>query len=395
MVVQGAVTTVVVVVGEIGTEGPSPPAGATEGGGVRPFGEQGADETFRFAIGLGAIGLGKALADPEVQGGDGNGGGAVGAAVVSQEALHDDALRRVPGHGAPQEAGRGGAGFVGEHLGVGEPGVVVDGHVDVLPADAPLAAAPIPVHAMADAADPPQLLDVEVDEVPRLGALVAHDRSRRLQRPEPIQPLPPKLGDHRGDGVRGVLGDPATAPALAAALEDLAPTNARQAVRRALGPRGAVLQRRPGVSGHGRPIRRLGPAEPLVDRLARDAHATGDLRDGDPRLDARDTRGSRQGGYPCQLVGVHGRSDGCEGVSRQPQLAAIIPCEQPPRSLHLALRFAFFSDWRDSVSLPRVGKGGRQAAAARPCDNPQSARALHLRTHMVLMKPREVLKERP
>jgi hypothetical protein len=82
-------------------------------------------------------------------------------------------------------------------------------------------------------------------------------------------------------------------------------------------------------------------------------------------------------------------------VSRQPQLAAIIPCEQPPRSLHLALRFAFFSDWRDSVSLPRVGKGGRQAAAARPCDNPQSARALHLRTHMVLMKPREVLKERP
>jgi hypothetical protein len=163
------VTTVVVVVGEIGAEGPSPPAGAAVGGGAGPFGEQGADETFRLAIGLGAIRLGEALADPEVHGVDGNGGGAVGAAVVGQETLHDDALRRVSGHGAPQKAGRGRAGFVGEHLGVGKPGVVVNSHVDVLPADAPLAAAPIPVHAMAYAADPPQLLDVEVYEVPGRG----------------------------------------------------------------------------------------------------------------------------------------------------------------------------------------------------------------------------------
>ncbi len=100
----------VVLLGEIRADGPSPPAGAVGGGGVRPFGELGADETFRNAIGLGAIGLGEALADPEVQGGDGNGGGAVGAAVVGQEMLYDDALRRVPGYGAPQEASRGRAG---------------------------------------------------------------------------------------------------------------------------------------------------------------------------------------------------------------------------------------------------------------------------------------------
>jgi hypothetical protein len=108
LVVQGAVTTVLVVVGEIGAEGPSPPAGAAEGGGVRPFGKQGADETFRLANGLGVIGLSEALADPKVQGGDAKRGGTAGAAVGGQEALHDDALRRVPGHGAPQEAGRGG-----------------------------------------------------------------------------------------------------------------------------------------------------------------------------------------------------------------------------------------------------------------------------------------------
>ncbi len=94
--------------------------------------------------------------------------------------------------------------------------------MDILPADAPLAAAPIPVHAMADAADPSQLLDVEVDKVAWSGMLVAHDRSRRLQRPEPTEPQQPELGDHRGDGERVVLGDPATAPALAATLQDLA-----------------------------------------------------------------------------------------------------------------------------------------------------------------------------
>jgi hypothetical protein len=60
-----------------------------------------------------------------------------------------------------------------------------------------------------------------------------------------------------------------------------------------MGPLGAVLQRRPGVSGHGLPIRRLGSAEPLVDRLARDAHDAGDLCDGGARLDAPDYRGSQ------------------------------------------------------------------------------------------------------
>ncbi len=53
LVVQGAVTTVVVVVGEIGAEGPGRPAGAAVGGGVGPFREQGPDEAFRLAIGMG------------------------------------------------------------------------------------------------------------------------------------------------------------------------------------------------------------------------------------------------------------------------------------------------------------------------------------------------------
>ena len=48
-----------------------------------------------------------------------------------------DAVAAVEGEGAAEEAD-GGRGFlVGEHLGVGEAAVVVDGDVDVLPADVP------------------------------------------------------------------------------------------------------------------------------------------------------------------------------------------------------------------------------------------------------------------
>jgi hypothetical protein len=95
-------TTVVALVGEIGAEDPGPPAGAAVGGGEGLFREQGPDEAFRLAIGLGAIGQGEVLADPKVRGGDGEGDGPIGAADFGQEPLHDDAVGRVPGYGAPQ-----------------------------------------------------------------------------------------------------------------------------------------------------------------------------------------------------------------------------------------------------------------------------------------------------
>ena len=70
--------------------------------------------------------------------------------------------------------------LVGEHLGVGEAAVVVDGDVDVLPADGAAAAAGCVgvaagcsaggrrAPALAGAAfDPAELLDVDVDELAR------------------------------------------------------------------------------------------------------------------------------------------------------------------------------------------------------------------------------------
>jgi hypothetical protein len=86
----------------------------------------------------------------------------------------------VEGDGAAEEAGNRCRPFVGEHFGVGEAAVVVDGDVHVLPADRSSDAtvavgdtrvgvlADTTTHALAGAAlDPAQLLDVDVDELAR------------------------------------------------------------------------------------------------------------------------------------------------------------------------------------------------------------------------------------
>ena len=82
------------------------------------------------------------------------------------------------GDGAAEEADCGGGSLVGEHFGVGEPAVVVDGDVHVLSADrvVPLALAVgegrvvMAMRSVADALagaalDPVELVDVDVDEL--------------------------------------------------------------------------------------------------------------------------------------------------------------------------------------------------------------------------------------
>ena len=54
---------------------------------VGPAGEEGADEAFGFAVGLGAVGAGAEVADPEGAAGDRVDRGAVCGAVVGEELL--------------------------------------------------------------------------------------------------------------------------------------------------------------------------------------------------------------------------------------------------------------------------------------------------------------------
>ena len=84
--------------------------------------------------------------------------------------------------GAAQEGDHGRCPLVGEHLGVGEPGGVVDGHVHVLPARSLRLPATRAGDAMAGTVDPDELLDVDVHELARARLLVPVGLLGRLER---------------------------------------------------------------------------------------------------------------------------------------------------------------------------------------------------------------------
>ena len=103
---------------------------------------------------------------------------AIGIAVVGHDPLDGDAMAREPDQRPLEEGDGPGLALVGEDLGVGQARGVIDGDVQVFPADAAVAvdhAGPAAGDAMPDAGDPPKLLGVDVDELAGALALEAHD----------------------------------------------------------------------------------------------------------------------------------------------------------------------------------------------------------------------------
>src|SRR5258705_11595583 len=146
-----------------------------EGRGVGPFAERGLDETFGLSGGLGRMGVDPDLPDAKLVAGAGEGFRKIAAAIVGHDTLDGDAE-------APEVSDRGeeegdGAFFllIREDVGTGDPGMVVDSDVSILPAGALTAAmAGAPAgDAMADAIEAAELLDFDVDDLARLLALVA------------------------------------------------------------------------------------------------------------------------------------------------------------------------------------------------------------------------------
>jgi hypothetical protein len=99
--------------------------------GVGPFVGQGAVEPLHFAVGLGPVGPGSPRGDAELVARERPQFRAVAGAVVADDALDGDAVAGVPGVRAVQERGCGVFALVGQDLCVGEPGVVVQGGVQV------------------------------------------------------------------------------------------------------------------------------------------------------------------------------------------------------------------------------------------------------------------------
>ena len=88
----------------------------------------------------------------------------VGGAVVGHQRLDRDSLRGEPAQGAFEEGERVAPPVREQRLRVGQPRVVVDGDMDVLPVGAPVAAHAVGADVLADLLEAAELLGVEVQQ---------------------------------------------------------------------------------------------------------------------------------------------------------------------------------------------------------------------------------------
>ena len=170
----------------MGTASVVPPESAGEGaravraGGVGaavgPAAQQGLDEALGLAVGARRVGPGTQVAQPKLLAMHSPGARAVGGAVVGHHLLDGDPLRREPAQRPLEEGERVGPAVAQQHLDVGETGVIVDGDVHVLPAGARAALHTVTQDALAHVPEAAELLGVDVQQLPRSLALVAHHR---------------------------------------------------------------------------------------------------------------------------------------------------------------------------------------------------------------------------
>src|SRR6516225_5238724 len=239
---------------------------------IRPAPGHRLDEAFGLAVGARGVGSREDLADALRLAKCTERLRAVALGVVREHAFDADPEALEALDHAAQKAGRTGGALAGEHLGIGEPRAVIDGHEGPLPAGPLHAAAAIAVDAMPDARDPREFLRVDVHQRTRLGVLVAARRSLLgLDPPQLAQPNPLQDAGDRGGREPELGGDLyGRQPALATQVLDALYDPQRRLLGRAARPRGVVFQAR-------RPLK---AAQPLVDRLPAHAELGGGLPHG-------------------------------------------------------------------------------------------------------------------
>lgn len=172
------------------------------------------------------------------------------ALPLSVDAFDGHAVALVPSEGAGHEVADGFLSLVGEHLGVGEAGGVVDGDVQELPAAAANARhiGADADDAVADVDDAAELLDVAVDQFARTPVFVALRRRWCIEpgqaaEADPEMPPGPARGDRRSRDDRrggprrgwsaGRRGQPGTGPIFRPAARRERRRSGRSPTRRA------------------------------------------------------------------------------------------------------------------------------------------------------------------
>jgi hypothetical protein len=216
---------------------------------------------------------------------------------------HPDPEAAIPRQGAPEKGRDGHALLIGQDLDVGQAGGVIDGHVDILPADAADAAAAITRDAMPDPTDSTQFLDVQMHQRAGPLPLVAADGLGGLEGAQAIRPVALEYAsDGRPTEPQGA-GDLGAGPALPPQPHHPGDELGGRGGRLALRPTRAVLQAR-------RPFGAV-PAHPFADGSFADAERLRDIAAGlGAVLDALNQAGSTVRRGPGILVDVESRARG-------------------------------------------------------------------------------------
>jgi hypothetical protein len=122
------------------------------------------------------------------------GKGLIATAVVGHDASDGNAEAFVICHCGFEKRNSAAGLLIGQDLGEGNAGMVVNADVDELPADATAVAlaGPIPGDPMADLVEAAKLLDIDVDHVAGVLSLVATHRLGRFQIAHPVQSQTPQ-----------------------------------------------------------------------------------------------------------------------------------------------------------------------------------------------------------
>src|SRR6185295_2447743 len=201
------------------------------------------DEALGLAVCSRRVRLGPDVPKAEALAGSSEGEGFVAGAVVRHHAFDLDAEARVIGERGLEEDCGAALPLTAHDLGEGDAGVIVDGDMDELPSG-PFVAAALPIAGgpVAGAREAAELLDIEVDHLSGLLALVAAHRRGRLQRADPVETQSLEDTANRGRRNAKLGGDLlAGAPRPAQRLYLLDHRLRRWPVQ-PMGPRAAVAQ---------------------------------------------------------------------------------------------------------------------------------------------------------
>jgi len=189
-----------------------------EGGGIGPFSKRGLDEALGLAVGLWRIGLDLDVLDAELLAGVGEGTRTIATAVVGHDTLDGDAEAVEVGDRREEEVDRALLLLVGEDVGTGNAGMVVDGDVSELPAGglATAMAGATAGDTMANAVEAAELFDVDVDDLAGLLALVSRPGLLRLDAGEQTEASAREDSRNAGPGDGELFGDMLPGAALTA-----------------------------------------------------------------------------------------------------------------------------------------------------------------------------------